>query len=195
MTSTTWSSKVIPISSIVTDLSTQVHTFKRSCQVQCLAVPIADAMSAAIYSHMDHMQRHALKQADHKYQAYTARIRDAVQEKNRVNAKQCYEMRMISNLSAALDLTRRKSWEFEGTSAETDKILEDHTGDDGESWFYTYHNAGEEIEKAMIQKCIKVAALASQWDLLTDQVKKLNKEQDEYGDKLVKKAEQKEESK
>ena len=34
-------------------MSTQVHTFKRSCQVQRLAVPIADAMSAAIYSHMD----------------------------------------------------------------------------------------------------------------------------------------------
>jgi hypothetical protein len=28
-------------------MSTQVHTFKRSCQVQRLAVPIADAMSAA----------------------------------------------------------------------------------------------------------------------------------------------------
>ena len=163
--------------------------------MQCLAVPIADAMSAANYSHMDHMQRHALKQADPKYQEYTAKIRDAVQEKNRVNAKQCYEMRMISNLSAALDLTRRKSWEFESTDANTDKILEDHTGDDGESWFYTYHNAGEEIEKAMIQKCIKVAALASQWDLLTEDVKRLNKEQDKYGDKLVKKAEAKEESK
>ena len=33
------------------DQSTQVHTFKRSCQVQRLAVPIADARSAAI-NHM-----------------------------------------------------------------------------------------------------------------------------------------------
>ena len=163
--------------------------------MQCLAVPIADAMSAAIYSHMDHMQRHALKQADPKYQEYTARIRAAVMEKNRTNVKQCSLMRDINNLSAALDLTRRKSWDFEGTSAETDKVLEEHTGDDGESWFYTYHNAGEEIEKAMIQKCIKVAALASQWDLLTSDIKKLNQEQDKYGDKLVKKAEAKEESK
>ena len=163
--------------------------------MQCLAVPIAHALSGANYSHMDHMQRHALKQADPKYQEYTAKIRDAVQEKNRINAKQCYEMRMISNLSAALDLTRRKSWEFESTDANTDKILEDHTGDDGESWFYTYHNAGEEIEKTMIQKCIKVANLAVQWDVLTEQVKQLNKDQDKYGDKLVKKAEKKEESK
>ena len=142
-------------------------------------------MSAAIYSHMDHMQAYHLKQADPKYQEYTAKIRDAAKEKNRTNVKQCSLMRDINNLSAALDLTRRKSWDFEGTSAETDKVLEEHTGDDGESWFYTYHNAGEEIEKIMIQKCIKVAALASQWDLLTDDVKKLNKTQDKYGDKLV----------
>ena len=32
---------------------TKVHTFKRSCQVQCLAVPIADAMSAASKTHMN----------------------------------------------------------------------------------------------------------------------------------------------
>jgi len=163
--------------------------------VQCLAVPIAHALSGANYSHMDHMQRHALKQADPKYQEYTAKIRDAVQQKNRTNAKQCMLLREINNLSAALDLTRHKSWDFEGVEESKDKVLEEYTGDDGESWFWTYHNAGEEIEKIMIQKCIKVAALASQWDLLTDDVKRLNKEQDKYGDKLVKKAEQKEESK
>ena len=163
--------------------------------MQCLAVPIADALSAAIYSHMDNMQAYHLKQADPKYQEYTAKIRDAHQEKRMVNVKQCSLMRDINNLSAALDLTRRKSWDFEGTSEETDKVLEEHTGDDGESWFYTYHNAGEEIEKAMIQKCIKVANLAVQWDVLTERIKELNKDQDKYGDKLVKKAEAKEESK
>ena len=144
---------------------------------------------------MDHMQAYNLKKADPKYQEYATKIRDAHQEKSRINGKQCYEMTMITILSHALDLTRRKSRDFEGTSKETDDILEEHTGDDGESWFYTYHNAGEEIEKAMIQKCIKVAALASQWDLLTSDIKKLNNEQDKYGDKLVKKAEAKEESK
>ena len=163
--------------------------------MQCLAVPIADAMSAAIYSHMDHMQAYNLKKADPKYQEYATKIRDAHQEKSRVNVRQCCLMRDINNLSYALDLTRRKSWDFEGTSEKTDKVLEEHTGDDGESWFYTYHNAGEEIEKAMIQKCIKVANLAVQWDVLTEQVKQLNKDQDKYGDKLVKKAEQKEASK
>ena len=144
---------------------------------------------------MDYTQQLVLKQADPKYQEYTAKIRDAHQEKNRTNVKQCCLMRDINNLSHALDLTRRKSWDFEGTSAETDKVLEEHTGDDGESWFYTYHNAGEEIEKIMIQKCIKVANLAAQYDALTERIAKLNKDQDKYGDNLVKKAKQKEETK
>ena len=163
--------------------------------MQCLAVPIAHALSGANYSHMDYHEQYKLKSADPKYQEFTAKIRDAVQEKNRTNAKQCMLLREINNLSAALDLTRRKSWDFEGTSQETDKVLEEHTGDDGESWFYTYNNAGDEIEKAMIQKCIKVANLAAQYDALTERIAKLNKDQDKYGDTLVKKAKQKEETK
>ena len=144
---------------------------------------------------MDFQQRHALKQADPKYRAFTDKIRDAVQERNRTNSKQCMELRKIVNLQAALDITRRKSWDFESVEPDVDKVLEDTTGDDGESWFWTYHNAGEEIEKVMIQKCIKVANLAAQYDVLTERISVLNKDQDKYGDKLVAKAEAKEESK
>ena len=141
---------------------------------------------------MDFQQRHALKQADPKYRAFTDRIRDAVQERNRTNSKQCMELRKIVNLQAALDITRRKSWDFESVEPDVDKVLEDTTGDDGESWFWTYHNAGEEIEKVMIEKCIKVANLAAQYDALTERISVLNKDQDKYGDKLVAKAESKE---
>ena len=141
---------------------------------------------------MDFQQRHALKQADPKYRAFTDRIRDAVQERNRTNSKQCMELRKIVNLQAALDITRRKSWDFESVEPDVDKVLEDTTGDDGESWFWTYHNAGEEIEKVMIEKCIKVANLAAQYDALTERIHVLNKDQDKYGDKLVAKAESKE---
>ena len=144
---------------------------------------------------MDFQQRHALKQADPKYRAFTDKIRDAVQERNRTNSKQCMELRKIVNLQAALDITRRKSWDFESVEPDVDKVLEDTTGDDGESWFWTYHNAGEEIEKVMIEKCIKVANLAAQYDVLTERISVLNKDQDKYGDKLVAKAEAKEESK
>ena len=144
---------------------------------------------------MDFQQRHALKQADPKYRAFSDKIRDAVQERHRTNAKQCSELRKIVNLQAALEVTRKKSWDFESVEPDKDKVLEEFTGDDGESWFWTYHNAGEEIEKVMIQKCIKVANLAAQYDALTERISVLNKDQDNYGDKLVEKAEAKEESK
>ena len=141
---------------------------------------------------MDCMQQHALKQADPKYKEFSAKIRDAYQERNRVNTTQCFTMRMLCNLQAALDMTRKKSWDFEGVEESKDQVLEEYTGDDSESWFYTYHNAGEEIEKLMIQKCIKVANLAAQYDALTERISKLNKDQDKYGDKLVEKAKAKE---
>ena len=141
---------------------------------------------------MNYDQSYALKQADPKYTAFDQKIRDAHQEKRRINSKQCIAMRELCQLNHALDLVRSKSWDFESTPAKTDKVLEDTTGDDGECWFWTYHNAGEEIEKVMIQKCIKVANLAAQYDVLTERISVLNKDQDKYGDKLVAKAESKE---
>ena len=138
------------------------------------------------------MQQHALKQADPKYKQFTTKIQSAHRARSRTNTQQCVTLRQIVNLQASLDLTRRKSWDFEDTSGEVDKVLEDKTGDDGESWFWTYHNAGEEIEKLMIQKCIKVANLATQYDMFTEQIASLNEEQDKYGAKLVAKAKAKE---
>ena len=127
---------------------------------------------------MDAMQQFTLKADDPGYQEFSAKIKEAFQERNSVNTKQCSTMRMVCNLQASLDLTRKKSWDFEATPEEVDKVLEEHTGEDGEAWFYTYHIAGEEIEKLMIQKCIKVANLAAQYDVLTERIAMLNKEQD-----------------
>ncbi len=141
---------------------------------------------------MDALQQHALKQADPQYKQFTTKIQSAHRARSRTNTQQCVTMRQIVNLQASLDLTRRKSWDFEDTSGEVDKVLEEKTCDDGESWFWTYHNAGEEIEKLMIQKCIKVANLAAQYDMFTEQIASLNEEQDKYGDKLVAKAKAKE---
>ena len=67
----------------------------------------------------------------------------------------------------------------EDTSGEVDKVLEDKTGDDGESWFWTYHNAGEEIEKLMIK--VYQGRKLTQYDMFTEQIASLNEEQDKYG--------------
>ena len=141
---------------------------------------------------MDHTQAYALKQADPKYTAYDEKIRDAHQEKRKTNSKQCIAMRHICQLNHALDLVRSKSCSVEETTNKTDKILDDVTGADGEGWFWTYHNAGEEIEKAMIQKCIKVANLAVNYDVCSERISALIAKQKEYGDKLVQQHKEKE---
>jgi hypothetical protein len=141
---------------------------------------------------MNYDQTYALKQADPKYTAFDQKIRDAHQEKRRINTKQCIAMREVCQLNHALDLVRQKSWDFESTPAKTDKILDEATGSDGEGWFWTYHNAGEEIEKTMIQKCIKVANLAVNYDVCSERISALIAKQKEYGDKLVQQHKEKE---
>ena len=141
---------------------------------------------------MNYGTAHALKQADPKYTAFDQKIRDAHQEKRKINAKQCVAMRELCQLNHALDLVRSKSWDFESTPAKTDKMLEESTGCDGEGWFWTYHNAGEEIEKTMIQKCIKVANLAANYDACSERISALIAKQTEYGDKLIQQHKEKE---
>ena len=133
------------------------------------------------------MNAYAIKMADSKYTAFDQKIRDAHQEKRRINSKQCIAMRELCQLNHALDLVRSKSWDLESTPAKTDKILDETTGSDGEGWFWTYHNAAEEMEKTMIQKCIKVANLAVDYDVCSTRIKGLIVQQKEYGDKLVQK--------
>ena len=141
---------------------------------------------------MDNMNAYQLKQADPKYTAFDQKIRDEFQEKRRINAKQCVAMREVCQLNHALDLVRNKSFDCESSSPKTDKVLEESTGSNGEGWFWTYHNAGEEIEKAMIQKCIKVANLAVNYDVCSERIAALIDKQKEYGNKLVQQHKEKE---
>ena len=138
------------------------------------------------------MNAFQIKQADPRYPAFDQKSRDAPQEKRRINSKQCIAMRELCQLNHALDLVRSKSWDFESTPAKTDKVLEESTGIDGEGWFWAYHNAGEEMEKLMIQKCIKVANLAANYDVCSERISALIDKQKEYGDKLVQQHKEKE---
>ena len=96
---------------------------------------------------------------------------------------------MISNLQASLDVVRYKSFEFESTPEDVNKVLEEKTGNDGEAWYWTYHHGADEIEKLMIQKCLKVADYVAHYEMLSNEIKSLKKEQEKLGEKIVKKAE------
>ena len=135
------------------------------------------------------MTAYALKNADPKYKAFDEKIGDAHKERRNINLKQCRIMREINNMMHALDVVRDKSYDFEDTSSKLDKTLKDATTTDGEGWFWTYHNAGEEIEKCMIAKCIKVANMAADYDALGLRLEDLRQQQNIVGDEIVKKAE------
>lgn len=135
---------------------------------------------------MDFMEQYKIKQADAGYQEFSTKIKDAVNEKQRINMKQCQLMRKIVNLNYAEELVRDKSFDFECTTDEVDTALKNATNSDGEGWFYTYHSAAEEIESMMIQLCVQVANLKVDYDVLTERIKMLNAEQDKYGDELIK---------
>ena len=74
---------------------------------------------------MDCCKQYALKTADPKYQAMTEKIRALYETQRGINTKQCLTMRMISNLQASLDVVRYKSFEFESTPEDVNKVLEE----------------------------------------------------------------------
>ena len=132
---------------------------------------------------MDNMNAYQLKNADPKYTAFDQKIRDAHQEKRRINAKQCVAMRMCQ-LNHALDLVAASP----GTSSQHLPRLTRCWKNQQASMVRVgsgHHNAGEEMEKTMIQKCIKVANLAANYDVCSERISALIAKQKEYGDKLV----------
>ena len=140
---------------------------------------------------MDYMTAYALKNADPKYKDFDEKISFTHKERRNINIKQCQTLRRINNMMHALDVVREKSYDFEESSAKLDKTLKDATTSDGEGWFWTYHNAGEEMEKCMIAQCIKGANLAADYDALGLRLQDLRQQQDKLGDQIVKKAEAK----
>ena len=138
---------------------------------------------------MDYLTAYELKNADPKYKDFDEKISFTHKERRNINIKQCQTLRRINNMMHALDVVRERSYDFEDTSSKVDKTLKDATTSDGEGWFWTYYNAGEEMEKCMIKQCIKVANLAADYDALGLRLQDLRQQQDKLGDQIVKKAE------
>ena len=94
-------------------------------------------------------------------------------------------MNQVKNLQLAEELTMRKKWDFEGMTSEAINTLEESTGQCDDCWWSDYQSAEEEIEQMRIAKCVEVAALESQYGLLTDKYKTIDKEQDACRDRLI----------
>ena len=95
-------------------------------------------------------------------------------------------MHQVKTLQLVEDLAMRKKWDFEGLKPEQITTLEETTGQCDDCWWSDYQGAEDAIEEMRIAKCVEVAALESQYGLLTDKYKTIDKEQDACRDRLIK---------
>jgi len=129
----------------------------------------------------------SFKYHEHKeWKAFSVQLRKISLEKQGLRQKQRGLMNQIKTLQLAEDLAMRKKWSFEGITKKQVETLEEHTGQCDDCWWSDYQAAEDAIEEMRIAKCVEVAALESQYGLLTDKHKTIDKEQDACRDRLIK---------
>ena len=121
-----------------------------------------------------------------EWKAFSVELRKISLEKQELRQKQRGLMNQIKTLQLAEDLAMRKKWDFEGLKPEEITTLEETTGQCDDCWWSDYQCAEDAIEEMRIAKCVEVAALESQYGLLTDKHKTIDKEQDACRDRLIK---------
>lgn len=102
-------------------------------------------------------------------------------------------IRDINCLDVLEDLSLKTQWQEEDTTAEEDKVLENITGIDGESWFFK-HNRGQELcQELMIAKCIEVANIKAMLNVVEERKDNVINERTRYRDEYQAKFNAKEE--
>ena len=96
-------------------------------------------------------------------------------------------MNKVTDLDSGDDLLLYKMGDLEGQIPEKqEKQLRKMTGMDSECWYYKYDRCKDAINEVRVAKCLEVSALQSQIQLLDDDWKVLDKEQDACRDRLIK---------
>ena len=128
-----------------------------------------------------------------EWKAFSVELCKIALEKQGLRQKQRGLMNQVKTLQLAEDLTMRKKWDFEGMTPKQITTLEESTGQCDDCWWSDYQSAEDAIEEMRIAKCVEVAALESQYGLLTDKYKAIDKEQDACRDRLIAEHKEKEE--
>ena len=138
--------------------------------------------------HNHHFSRtHLFNFYEHEdYQVLVAQQQAHYKEITRLECKQSMLLTKISNLEVAQDLVMRKKWDLESVTKKTTKVLTEMTGDCDECWFWKYDSAEDEIKDLRISKCLEIASIQSEINLLKHDREVLNKEQDACRDRLTK---------
>ena len=95
-------------------------------------------------------------------------------------------MHQVKTLQLVEDLAMRKKWDFEGMTKTQIKTLEDSTGQCDDCWWSDYQGAEDAIEEMRIAKCVEVANLQANFDVLSEKYSLIDKEQDACRDRLIK---------
>ena len=128
---------------------------------------------------------------NHKdYQVLVAQQQAHYKDITRLESKQSMLLTKISNLEFAQDLVMRKKWDLESVTKKTTKVLTDVTGDCDECWFYKFDVCEDEIKDLRISKCLEIAALQSQIELIKKLQTAIQVEQNVCRDRLIKEHEE-----
>ena len=121
-----------------------------------------------------------------EWKAFSVDLRRITLEKQGLRQKQQGLMNQIKTLQLAEDLAMHKKWSFEGITKKQVKTLEEHTGQCDDCWWSDYQAAEDAIEEMRIAKCVEVANLQANFDVLTEKYSLIDKKQDACRDRLIK---------
>lgn len=117
--------------------------------------------------------------------AFSTKMQAISKDVQKLEFKQLSLLTKISNLEFAQDLVMRKKWDLETVSKKTTKVLTEVTGDCDECWYWKYDSAVDEIKSLRISKCLEIATIQSEINLLKHDRQVLDKEQDACRDRLI----------
>ena len=121
-----------------------------------------------------------------EWKAFSTKMQAISKDVQRLEWKQSSLLSKISSLEVAQDLVMRKKWDLEVVSKKTTKVLTEVTGDCDECWFGKYGMAEDEIKDLRISKCLEIASIQSEINLLKHDRQVLDKDQDACRDRLIK---------
>ena len=127
-----------------------------------------------------------------EWKAFSVELRKICLEKQSIRQKQRGLMTQVKNLQLAEDLTMRKKWDFEGMTKTQIKTLEESTGQCDDCWWSDYQSAEDAIEEMRIAKCVEVANLQANFDVLSEKYSLIDRKQDACRDRLIKEHKEKE---
>lgn len=122
-----------------------------------------------------------------EWKAFSTKMQAIRKEQSSLGYKQRRLMNKVTDLDLVDDLLLYKMGDLEGQIPEKqEKQLRKMTGMDSECWYYKYDRCKDAINEVRVAKCLEVSALQSQIQLLDDDWKVLDKEQDACRDRLIK---------